>query len=121
MSIVATMAGVLTMIAFWLRFSTFFGGFGGWGRGGDGAAGLLIIIVMSILIPIAAAIIKMVISRPREYQAGSTGGSLGGNPNALAHALEKLEVGAGARPMRVNQAVSDLFIINPLRGGSWAG
>ena len=119
MSVVATMAGVLTMIAFWLRFSAFFGSFGGRGRGG-GMGGLAVMLLLSILIPIAAMIIKLAISRAREYQADASGGRLGGNPLALASALEKLEAGAHARPMKVNEGVSHLFIVNPLAGNSVA-
>lgn len=120
MSIAATIAGALTMVAFWMRFSLFFGGFGRRG-GSSGAAGLLVIIVISILVPIAAMIIKLAISRSREYQADASGGRLGSNPLALARALEKLEAGSRARPMEGSQGVSYPFIVNPLKGSSLSG
>lgn len=118
MSIVATMAGIMTMIAFWLRFSAFFGSFGR-DRGG-GMAGMAVMLLMAILIPIAAMIIRLAISRTREYQADASGSRLGGNPLALASALEKLEAGSHARPMKVSEGVSHLFIVNPLASSSVA-
>ena len=40
------------------------------------------------------------------------------NPWALVDAVEKLETEAHSKPMKVNEAVSHLFIVNPLSGFS---
>ena len=84
---------------------------------GQGIIGLL---VVAIVMPIVASIIRVAISRAREFQADATGANTHGNPEALARALEKLEMGSQARPMQVPKAASHLFIVNPLSGQSMA-
>ena len=117
MSIVATIAGAISMLAMLAQFSAIFGGMGGdRGRGGN-IIGLLIV---AIVMPIAATLIRLAISRSREFQADITGGKTSGNPYALASALEKLAMGAEARPMKVAEAASHLFIVNPLSGKAMA-
>ena len=121
MATVATIAGAISMLAFMAQFAAIFGSFGGHSDddegGGTNIIGLLII---AIVMPIAATIIRLAISRAREYQADQTGAHNCGDPDALARALEKLEMGAELRPMKVNEAASHLFIVNPLSGKSMA-
>ena len=121
MTIVATIAGAISMLAFMAQFAAIFGSFGGHSDddegGGTNIVGLLII---AIVMPIAATLIRLAISRAREYQADQTGAHNCGDPDALARALEKLEMGAELRPMKVNEAASHLFIVNPLSGKSMA-
>ncbi len=116
MAFVATIAGAISMLALMAQFSAIFGGFGGRDRGGN-MIGLLIV---AIVMPIAASVIRMAISRAREFQADATGARTSGNPHALASALEKLEIGARNRPMKVAEGASHLFIVNPLSGASMA-
>ena len=116
-SIVATVATAITFIATMLQWSMIFGGFGGRDRGnGGGVFGILAILATIILAPIAAGIIRMAISRQREYGADETGAHITHTPLSLASALQKLEDYSKARPMQVNPAVSHLFIVNPLGG-----
>jgi heat shock protein HtpX len=68
-----------------------------------------------ILAPIAAMIIRLAISRSREYQADESGAVLTGQPLNLASALRKLEMGTSRIPMNVNPAVSQLYIADPLK------
>ena len=77
-----------------------------------------IIILAFIAAPIASLIIRMAISRTREFGADKTGAEISGNPLALASALEKIERYSKV-PMNVNPAVSQLFISDPLK--SFAG
>jgi heat shock protein HtpX len=70
-----------------------------------------------IAAPIASIIIRMAISRTREFGADKTGAEISGNPLALASALEKIERYAKV-PMNVNPAVSQLFISDPLKAFS---
>jgi heat shock protein HtpX len=94
-----------------------FGGFGGRDRGnGGGVFGILAMLATIILAPIAASIIRMAISRQREYGADEAGAYITHAPLSLASALQKLEDYSKARPMQVNPAVSHLFIVNPLGG-----
>jgi heat shock protein HtpX len=113
-SIVATVAGAITFIATMLQWSLIFGGFGGRDRGGGGILGVLAILATIILAPIAASIIRLAISRQREYGADDTGAHITHMPLSLASALQKLEDYSRARPMQVNPSVSHLFIVNPL-------
>jgi heat shock protein HtpX len=108
-SIAAMVAGAISAIANFLQFSLFFGG-------GDDESplGIIGLLATIILAPIAALVIQLAISRQREYVADATGAELLGDPLPLADALEGLQRGAEAIPMRVNQATAPLFIVNPL-------
>ncbi len=114
-SIVATLAGAISMIAQMLMFSEMFGGgFGGGGRR-DNQNPLLLLVAM-LVAPIAASLIQLGISRQREYAADKTGAEVTHDPEALASALEKLERGVQVRPMQptpVQQSVSALYIVKP--------
>ena len=117
-AIVATVATAIMFLAMMGRFALFFGG-----RGRNGSAGIIQIVAMLamiILAPIAAMVIRMAISRAREYGADETGAQITHTPLALASALEKLETYSRARPMQVNPAVAHLFIVNPLGGVNFA-
>jgi heat shock protein HtpX len=117
MAVVATIAGAISMLAMLAQFSAIFGGLGGGREGRDNLIGLLIV---AIVMPIAAALVRAAVSRTREFQADATGAHTCGDPLALASALQKLEQGARSRPMRVAEGASHLFIVNPLRGASIA-
>lgn len=110
-AIVAVFAGAIAMIANVLQFRMIFGGFGG-DRENNGNP--LLMLVAIILMPIAATIIQLAISRTREYEADRTGAKVTHDPEALADALEKLERGVTMRPMQVNPAAAHMFIVNPM-------
>ena len=114
-SIVATLAGAISMIA-WM--SLWFGGIGG--RGRDNQYGGLIALLAFLLAPIAAALIQAGISRTRELQADADGAKFTHDPEALASALEKLQRGVQARPLEptpMAQSTAHLYIVHPFRGG----
>jgi len=109
-SIAAMLAAALSIFA---RMAFFFGG--GRRSRDSGAIGAVVSLAALILAPIAAMIIRLAISRSREYQADESGAILTGQPLNLASALRKLEVGTSRVPMNVNPAVSQLFIADPLK------
>lgn len=74
-----------------------------------------------LLAPIAASIIQLAISRQREYAADAGGAEICGNPESLASALLRLEQGATAKPMQVNQAAEPLYIVKPFSSKGMAG
>ncbi|MDC0077192.1 zinc metalloprotease HtpX [Acidimicrobiaceae bacterium] len=76
-----------------------------------------VMVIAMIAAPIGSIIIRMAISRTREFGADKTGAEISGNPLALASALEKIERYANV-PMDVNPAVSQLFISDPLKAFS---
>ena len=124
MTMVATIAMAIAMLATFAQFAMFFGGFGGRGRGGGGGnpmVGIVGLLVVAIVLPLVATVVRLAISRAREFQADATGGRTSGNPLALASALEKLELGTLLRPMKVNEGVAHLYIVNPLKTESSTG
>ncbi|HAS85131.1 MAG TPA: zinc metalloprotease HtpX [Candidatus Yonathbacteria bacterium] len=92
-----------------------------YGRGGnrDGRLGMILMIagiVLAILAPIVAQLIKLAISRKREFLADASGALLTRYPEGLASALEKIS----AYPtglQRVSTATAHLYISNPLKDG----
>jgi len=118
-TVVATIAGVITMIANIAQWAAIFGGRND--DEGNGIGGILEFVFLVILAPLAATLIQLGISRSREFQADETGGLVSGNPLALASALEKIEYYAQNRLLpEATPATSHMFIINPFSGtGSW--
>ena len=105
-TVAATIAGALTLMGQMGRY-------GSANRNKNPLALLLIIII-----PIAALLIRMLISRIREYAADEEGAKISGQPLALANALNKLHQGVAKYPISGgNPADSHLFIINPFLGG----
>jgi heat shock protein HtpX len=90
--------------------------------GGDDESplGMVAALGMVLLAPIAASIIQLSISRQREYAADAGGADICGNPESLASALLRLEQGAAAVPMQVNQASEPLYIVKPFSGKGMA-
>lgn len=83
--------------------------------GNIGAIFMIVGIVLAILSPIIAELIKLAISRRREYLADASGALLTRYPEGLARALEK--IAAQNQPMKnANQATAHLFIANPFSG-----
>ena len=116
-SIAAVMAGAISYLA---NFALFFGG-GRSSEEGGGGGNMITTILMMILAPMAAMLIQMAISRGREYLADATGAEICGRPQALASALDKLANQNARQPMDVNPASAQMYIVNPLKGGSISG
>lgn len=111
-SVAATIGGAITWIAYMLMF------FGS--DDDESPLGLVAGLAMVLLAPLAAMVVQLAISRQREYAADATGARFARNPSALADALERLEEGARAMPMRVNAAAEPLYIVKPFSGGGIA-
>jgi len=74
-----------------------------------------------ILLPIAAMLVQLAVSRSREYGADDQGAALSNDPLALASALRKMEAYGKKIPLPVNPAVAPLFIVQPLLPGGLGG
>ncbi len=121
-SVVAVLAGTITLIANVAQWGLMFGGYGGRDDRQQGAGSAIVGLLMIIVAPIAALLIQLAISRSREYQADRTGAEFSGDPLALASALRKLERASQAIPSQTAQpAFAHLYIVNPLSGGTFAG
>jgi heat shock protein HtpX len=110
-SVAAAFGAAITYIAYMLMW------FGG---EDDSPLGLVGSLALVILAPVSASLIQLAISRQREYSADATGAQICGNPESLASALLRLEEGAKATPMQVNQAMECLYIVKPFSGGGVA-
>ncbi|RAX49824.1 zinc metalloprotease HtpX [Arthrobacter sp. AQ5-05] len=112
-SVAAAVAGVITSVA---QMMLFFGG------GDRRNANPIALIAMSLLAPLASAVIQMAISRTREYDADEDGAKLTNDPLALASALRKLEGGVQRAPLPADDQrlvnTSHLMIANPFLGGA---
>lgn len=114
-TIAATFAGAVFILARMAQFAAIFGG----GRGGrDSRGGVFSLLIVAIVAPLAAMIVRMAISRSREYLADASGAHISGDPLSLAGALRKLESGIQRSRAEVNPSTAHLFIVNPLKGGS---
>jgi heat shock protein HtpX len=117
--VVATLVGSVVLIAEFMLRWFWWGGFGGRGRdregGGEGFAILAAVgLVLAILAPIVAQVIKLAMSRRREYLADAEGVMLTRYPPGLTGALRK--IAADNTPMRVaNNATAHLWLNQPSR------
>ncbi|GIV14761.1 MAG: protease HtpX [Armatimonadota bacterium] len=113
MTVVATIAGAVMLLADMARWAMIFGG----ARNDDREGGNpLVYLLIMIVAPIAAMLIQLAISRAREYEADATGAKLVGSPDGLISALRKLEQASRMIPMQASPSTAHLFIVNPLRG-----
>lgn len=117
-SIVATVAGAITLLARMAQFAAIFGGSGS--RDDREGSNPIALLALAVVAPLAALVIQLAISRSREFSADAGGAQISHNPLGLASALGKLERGARALPMPANPSSAHVFIVNPLRGGALA-
>ncbi len=126
--LVATLGAIVILRDIVLRGMRF-GAFGGSRRsgrnqGGDGSGGrgqgimFILLLVLLILAPMLAALLRLAVSRRREYLADATGAYITRNPEGLASALEKMKNFQG-EPLTVSEGVQHMFFVNPrLRHGA---
>ncbi len=121
MMIAIVFAGAIGLIAAVLRMSLFFGGFRRV-EGEGGAIILIVALVVGILAPIFALLIRLAISRKREYMADANGARLTRDPEGLADALTKIK-SYTAQPnaqgvKAANEVNGSMYFSNPFRGKS---
>jgi heat shock protein HtpX len=92
MAIVATLVGILVLLADW-TLRSFFWGRGGRGRDGGGIGAYLVIVgfLAAIVMPLFAQIMQSAVSRRREFYADMMGVQLTRYPPGLSSALRKLQ------------------------------
>jgi len=108
-TIAATFAGAIAMLGQLSRFS---------GSSRQGNKNPIVLILIMVGAPLIAMVIRMAISRVREYAADKGGADISGEPLGLASALNKLQHGVQKTPIsRGNPAHAHMFIVNPFIGG----
>jgi len=113
MTLVVVMVGLLGIFANIFVRLAFYGGVSGRNKG----SGYIIVIgiVAAIVAYISAQLIRLAISRRREYLADADGALLTRYPDGLAGALEKIK--ASKVPTKTaNNATASLYIANPFKG-----
>lgn len=112
-TIAAVFAGAIAMIANMMQFGAMFGG-----NNRQGGSNPIVMIVMAILLPLAASIIQMTVSRSREFMADEGAARMTGNPAGLQSALSKLEnyAKSGHQIHNATEQTAHMFIINPFSG-----
>ncbi len=114
-TIIVVMVGLIVIMTdFFFRISFWGGGRRSSSKGGSQYL-VFVAIALAILAPIFAQLIKLAISRKREFLADASGALLTRYPEGLARALEKIS--ADPNPLRgANNATSHLYIASPFRG-----
>ena len=118
-TLTVVMVGVVALLSDWMRRSFWWGGgrrrSSDRGKGSGGQAIILALaLVMAILSPLIAQLIRLAISRKREFLADASGAMLTRYPPGLASALRK--IAADKEPLEVaNTATAHLYIVNPLK------
>jgi len=122
-TVIVVLVGMVSIISNIMFRSMIFGG----GRrrssksSGGGILSLILLIVGILLIllsPIIATLIRLAVSRNREYLADSTGALISRYPAGLANALKKISVNSEVQT--ANSATAHLFIANPIGSKSKA-
>ncbi len=114
MMLVTVMVGIVALMSDFMLRSFIWGGRSR-NRGGGSMVIIGIALLLAVLAPIAGVLMKMALSRRREYLADASGALLTRYPEGLASALEKLA--ADKEPLEAaNKATAHLYIINPLTG-----
>lgn len=114
-TVAATIAGAIAFIANMLQFASMFG------NRNSRTGNPILLLVMAIILPIAATVIQMTISRSREFMADEGAARLTGHPEWLQNALIKLSnynsrgVVEGSTPENAH-----MFIISPFDGKNFS-
>jgi heat shock protein HtpX len=116
MSLVTVLVGVITLLADWFLRASRFGG-NRRNKEDNGQIGAILMIagiILALLSPLIANLIKLAISRRREFLADASAAALTKYPEGLARALEKLS--QDREPLEAaNKATAHLYITNPLK------
>lgn len=125
-TLAVVMVGVIALLSDWILRAFFWGGGRrrgrgkGGSRGGGGAAAIFVLVgvLLAVLSPLVAQLLRLAVSRRREFLADASGALLTRYPPGLASALRKLS--EDKEPLEVaNKATAHLYIVNPLK--DWKG
>lgn len=115
MSIISVLVGTIVLLSDWFTRGMFYGGSRKRDREEGSGALMIIGLVLLILSPIIASLIKLALSRQREFLADSSAALLTRYPKGLADALRKISFDKEVLEA-ANGATAHLYITNPLKG-----
>ncbi|PKL72480.1 zinc metalloprotease HtpX [Candidatus Kuenenbacteria bacterium HGW-Kuenenbacteria-1] len=114
MTITIVLVGIIMLLSDWLLHHFFWFGKGNRNDKNDQLGLILVVIgiILAILSPIIAELIKLAVSRKREFLADASGALLTRYPEGLASALEKISF--YKQPLqKANHATAHLYFTNP--------
>jgi heat shock protein HtpX len=118
----ATLATAIGYVAHMLQYAAFWGSFGS-SDDRNKRGNPIVMILVAILMPIAATLLQLALSRSREYLADETGSHHSHDPLALASALEKLQNYVAHEHLdnddTAKASTASLFIVNPFSGSGF--
>lgn len=117
MTLVAVLVGMIAILSDFAWRSMLWGGQRrSSSRGGGNAQGVFMLIglVLLILAPIIGQLLKLAVSRKREFLADASAAMITRYPEGLARALEKIQAAGGQPAQRTSTAIAHLYISNPL-------
>jgi len=107
-TVTASIAGAIAMLA---QFGMFFGG------GDRERPNMLVSMALMFIMPMAATVIQMTVSRNREFMADEGAAKMTGHPEWLQSALAKLDNYARSTVLpEAEPQTAHMFIINPFTG-----
>jgi len=116
-TLAVVMVGVIALLGDWIMRSVWFGGRGrksGGNNGGAGAIFLVVGLVFAAFGPLIAQLLRLAVSRRREFLADASGAMMTRYPPGLASALRKIS--ADPEPLEAaNKATAHMYIVNPLK------
>jgi len=108
-TLISTMAATIGGAITWLAYLFWFGG-------DQEGRNVVSYLLLFILAPLAALLIRLAISRNREYFADRGGAEIS-SPSGLASALQKIADAVKQKPAREgSNATAHMFIVNPFTG-----
>ncbi|MEL6553464.1 MAG: M48 family metalloprotease [Cyanobacteria bacterium J06621_11] len=110
-AVAGTLSGSLTYLGRILTIGALYFPVARIGRRGNNPLAILFLLIIG---PFSAGLLRMAISRTREFAADAGAAEITENPLALVRALEKLEEIGQENPIHGNPAYAPLFIVNPL-------
>ncbi|MGH2499595.1 MAG: M48 family metallopeptidase [Candidatus Limnocylindria bacterium] len=112
--LVTVLVGTVALLSDWLLRSLRWGGGRRDRRGGASGVLVLIAFALALLAPLVASLIRLAVSRQREYLADASGALLTRYPPGLASALRKIAADREALEV-ANKATAALYFVNPLK------
>ncbi len=115
MTTIALIAGVIPLLADFLKRMAWYGGGRRRSKDDSGQAIFMILaLVLAILAPLFSMLLQLAVSRKRELLADASAVDLTRNPDALASALQK--IASDPEPLEAaNRATQHLYIVNPMK------